>query len=283
MTGDLTTLAKLKVFLEIDATDTAADRSLAQLITSQSSIFLAETRRDILYQRYIETRDGEGTPGIEPRQYPVQRVESVLVDGNTIPQLPALVAGETPSYGWVIAKDRIEIRSAESRLPFVPDDGGSGAFGGLGFLADGGTGPCRFSRGPGNVVLTYWAGFLISGEAATIPASAPYEVQTAGNFYSDVAVTLADGTALTGPYTVSVTGLYTFAAADAGKGILLSYAYVPPDIEQAVHWMVEYHRQGKNHAGQKSKSAGQGETVYFETDAFPDRVQRVIDRHERKF
>lgn len=299
MIGDLTTLSKVKIYLEIDAVDTAADRSLTQLISSQSRIFLSEIRRNILYQKYVEIRDGENNPGIETRQYPIQRVESVLVDGNPITQQPAFVAGQTPGYGWVISGDkgRIEIRSSESRLPFIPDDPGSLPscvfFDGL--SSSGTVTPIRFARGPGNVVLTYWAGYLCNegnGEAATIPASAPYEIQALDNFYSDVGVMLADGvTALskvssspvTGQYAVSSAGLYTFAAADASAGVLLNYAIVPIDIEQAIHWMIEYQRQGQGHVGQKSKEMGTGQVVSFMSDGYDPRAQSTINFYERKW
>lgn len=300
MIGDLTTLAKVKSYLQIDAVDQSADVSLGKLISSQSRTFLTMVRRNILYQHYLEIRDGEGNPGIETRQYPIQKVNTVTVDGNAIIQQPAAVAGQTPGYGWVISADkgRIQIYSSESRLPFIPEDGGTL---GIGFFIDPGFSssavtPIRFTRGPGNVVLDYWAGFLCNegnGEAAVVPSAGPFTVQALDNFYSDVGVVLAadgvtalakvSGTPATGQYAVNASGLYTFAAADAGTAISLNYAIVPIDIEQAIHWMIEYQRQGQGHVGQKSKSLGSGDTVTFSPDAYDPRAQPTINFYERKW
>lgn len=79
---------------------------------------------------------------------------------------------------------------------------------------------------------------LIEGEAKTIPASSAYTVTVAnvpsgGNTITDMGVYYADGSGqltagsvATGKYTVNpATGVYTFAAGDAGKAILISYSY----------------------------------------------------------
>jgi len=281
MVGDLTTLAKVKSYLAIDPYDASADAVLSTLISTQSRLFRSKARRDILYQKYTETRDGTGQPGIEPWQYPVQSVVSVLIDNVTIPAEPTTVAGDAPQYGWVLSRDRIEIvRYPDSLTGFVPD------YGGFGY----GSSPYRFSRGSGNVVLTYWAGYFVSGEAGTIPGS-PYQVQAQDNFYSDSGVTFASGgAALTkvtsaptaSQYSVSATGLYTFAAADTGKGVLLSYAVVPADIEQAVTDMVAWVYARRTREATRSKSGIGGESIVYQTDAIPPSAQAVIDLYERQ-
>ncbi|HWK45128.1 MAG TPA: hypothetical protein VNT30_10420 [Stellaceae bacterium] len=74
-----------------------------------------------------------------------------------------------------------------------------------------------------------------SAEAGAIPAT-PFTVTAANatNFVADLGVyyaatglpltRLASGTPITGQYTVAA-GIYTFAAADTGLGVLLNYAY----------------------------------------------------------
>lgn len=74
--------------------------------------------------------------------------------------------------------------------------------------------------------------------AQTIPASSPYTITVAppnsGTFVADLGILLAaDGTQLTrvasapaaGQYSVSGSGVYTFNATDAGKGVAVSYEY----------------------------------------------------------
>lgn len=76
------------------------------------------------------------------------------------------------------------------------------------------------------------------GEAHAIPASTPYTViiapPSSGTFVADQGVVdattgktyvlIPTGTPTTGQYTVA-SGTYTFAAADAGKAILINYTY----------------------------------------------------------
>jgi hypothetical protein len=275
MANDLVQLAKVKTFLGV--TDSSADAILAQLITSQSSLFRSKVMRDILYKTYVETRDGNGTKAMEPRQYPVKSVTSVLIDQTTIPAQPAYVSGQTPPYGWVLVDDRIEI---EGSWPCgIPPET---------YVGD--SQPATFRRGNGNVLLTYKAGFLALDEAGTIPASSTYTVQSGESFVSDQGVKFSvSGTALVavsgaptaGQYSVSATGLYTFNATDAGKGVLLTYAYVPADIEQAVIDMVQWNYKGRGHVGERSKAGIAGESVVFQTDAIPPSAQAVIDIHAR--
>ena len=73
--------------------------------------------------------------------------------------------------------------------------------------------------------------------ASTIPAGSPYTVTIAppnsGTFVADLGVSDTSGNAYTkvasapttGQYSVSNLGVYTFAAADTGKAILISYEY----------------------------------------------------------
>ncbi len=74
--------------------------------------------------------------------------------------------------------------------------------------------------------------------AAAIPSGTPYELTVAppssGTFLTDLGVVRADtgiqmtrvaSAPATGQYTVNTTGKYTFAAADQGKPVLISYEY----------------------------------------------------------
>jgi hypothetical protein len=273
MIGDLTTLARAKIYLGIS--DSSADAVLANLVTTQSRFFKSQVADDLIFQKYVETRDGNGSSGIDPYHQPLQRVDLLVVDGVTIPAAPATVAGDPPQYGWVTSKGRVEIQPT---APIAPD---------YGDLVYGDT-KYRFTRGVANVVLTYWAGFYESAEAATIPAT-PFQVQTQESFVADYGVTRAsNGTALTkvasapaaGQYSVNATGLYTFAAADVGLAVLIAYSFVPADIEQAVWELVAWRYRERDRIAQRSKGVG-GETVFFQTDGIPPTVKPTIDQYAR--
>lgn len=275
---DLTSLANVKAYLGI--TDTSSDTILQRFLTAMSSAFLAEVSRAIVLQTYVDTFNGSdprvriapalspypgavtyGTDGfagvgyrgyaINLEQYPVQSVTSVVIDGTTIPQRP-----DVNSDGWVLEDQR--------RIELV------------GY---------RFTPNVQNCIVTYTAGFQTS-DSATIPGT-PYQVQTQYLFTSDVSVTIAGVAATkvasapaTGQYSVSSTGLYTFAAADAGKAAVVTYGYIPGDIEEAVIEMVALRHRERDRVGQISATHG-GETVQFIRDAWPAMVQQTIDKYAR--
>lgn len=282
-TGDLTSLASAKAHLGIDPTDTSSDTLLAQFVRSQSRTFQTEVRRDILYKSYVEPRDGNATFSIEPYQYPVVGVDSVVVDGSTILPQPALVAGQAPPDGWVVVNDRIEIvHYPQSIAPYVPD---------YAAMQYGMSNPAStFTRGFGNVVLKYRAGFVIGAEPASVPATpGPYTVQTIETYLSDLGVKYASSNLplakvasapIAGQYSVdNNTGIYTFAAADQGVAVLLSYAYVPGDVEQAVIDLVAWRFKERDRIGQRSASIA-GENISFDS-GLPQSVQMVIERYRR--
>lgn len=77
----------------------------------------------------------------------------------------------------------------------------------------------------------------VTNEPGSIPSASPYTVTAvnASEFYMDLGVyysltgnpltQIASGTPASGEYVVSAEGVYTFAAADEGKGVLLNYMY----------------------------------------------------------
>lgn len=92
------------------------------------------------------------------------------------------------------------------------------------------------------IIVEYDAGFGSKNtEARSIPGTGPFTITAAkaSVFAFDEGVTLvSDGSAFeavasgpaTGQYSVNnTTGVYTFAAADAGKAILIAYSYNVPD------------------------------------------------------
>ncbi|WP_372395294.1 head-tail connector protein (plasmid) [Azospirillum sp. HJ39] len=82
-TGDLTTLAAAKEWLEI--TDTSQDGLLARLITTASTAIQNSLNRPSLAPTvYDGVFDGTGGATIVPKNYPVTDVASVTVDGASV-------------------------------------------------------------------------------------------------------------------------------------------------------------------------------------------------------
>lgn len=154
--GDLTTLVNLKAdWLETEST--ADDTLLGALITSASQQIRRYLQRNGLgfgAQSRTEVRNGTGTPMMLLREWPVNSVQSVQINGVVIP------ASSNGSFGWVAetwnGQDDI-IPPASVQL-----QGGNY----VGFPPYGMPGaPGVFIRGIKNVTFTYNFGF------ATLPPS----------------------------------------------------------------------------------------------------------------
>jgi len=122
--GDLTTLDNVKAWLGLtDPDQTEDDLLLTRLITGVSEFIKMWCRRDFTQQGYIETRDGTGGTRMAFINHPAVAVSSLLIDNRPIPiGDPVLMPG----------------------YYFTPT-----------LLCLNGF---RFTRGYGNVVVTYTAG-----------------------------------------------------------------------------------------------------------------------------
>jgi len=193
------------------------------------------------------------------KNFPVTSVASLSIDGVTVPPRAPLALPQT----------------AASWSGYVFDD--------VRLMLSGWT----FCRGFNNVAVAYAAGFLVSNEAQTIPATSPYTLATLAHWNAgDRGVTYANGTALVavigapgvGQYAVDADGLYTFNAADAGAAVLISYGYVPSDIEQAAidmigDWFVYRSRIGK------LSEAIEGQSITFTNQGITARAQGVLNQY----
>ncbi len=122
-----------------------------------------------------------------------------------------------------------------------------------------------------------------------VPTS-PYQIAVAaplGSWGADAGVTYANGTPLTpvssnptmGQYSVS-SGVYSFAAADANASVLISYSYIPADIEDACINMVGERYSYKGRIGYVSKSLAGQETVTFSVKNMPDYVKSALQPYK---
>ena len=249
----------------------ASTSQVVPLIAQVSRQILSKIQRPrILPSTFTETRDGDGGRRMLLLNYPVLAVSSVIIDGIPIPAAAANASGVSPGSGWLL--------EAVSTDP-------PGRPAGLSMRG------YEFRRGWQNVTATYTAGYQVSGEAWTVPSSSPYQVMVTapfGAWGNDQGVTFTGGAALTlvtgvpsaGQYAVSI-GVYTFAAADAGKAVSISYGYVPFDLSLAAAQWVAESIAYTGHIGQASKTLGGQETVSYKISAVPMQVDALIQPYKR--
>ncbi len=249
---DLTTLAALEAWVG-STSDTA---TLSALITQVSQIILNSLNRgSILPVSYQDTYDGHGGVRLFLKNWPVISINSLAIDGLAIPVSPPLVAGQTSVAGYILST------SSDPSPPGDQQEINLRWF--------------QFCRGVQNVVLSYSAGYQISAEAQAIPGISPYTATPQapyGAWASDQGVMLA-GVAMTrvaispiaGQYSVDVNGIYTFAAANAGQAVSISYGYIPADLSLVCLQVCGEIYAYKGRIGMTSKSLGGQETVSFNT------------------
>ena len=85
-----------------------------------------------------------------------------------------------------------------------------------------------------------------------------------------------------GQYAVS-GGVYTFSAADQNAAILLSYSFIPPDLEQACIELVAERYRYRGRIGEKAKTLGGQETTSYLITDLPPAVKMMLDPYKRVF
>lgn len=266
---DLVTLADLKSWLEVEGTQ---DDDLLSLLISQVSraILSFLDRPSILPTTYTDVIDGGNDSSVMLRYWPVNAIASCTVDGVAMPPAPPFVAGAPAQRGYILDVADAAPPGRMQRLSL--------RYG-------------LFHEGLQNVIISYFAGYQVGNEAAVVPAVPPFTITALasyGAFASDGGVAYVDGAALTpvasnpsaGQYAVA-GGVYTFAVADAGAAVTLTYGYTPHDLALAAkEWASEryaYHAR----IGQASKSLGGQETVSFIVKDIPDFVARILQPYRR--
>lgn len=248
----LTSLGRIKEWLGVDTANTDADALLTRMNRTVSAFVLNHLNRDALsLTQYSDIYDGYGNSFMVLRRNPVYRVLAVSFNGQAIPAATGDGFANPYTNGWVLEPE-YSIMGAQ-RLNFY------------GYVTP---------RHRSAVAVRYTSGYVTT-EAATIPAAADYTVSTVFFWLSDISVAKAsDGTLFTkvdanpgpGQYTVA-NGVYTFNAADASTAIVLTYSFVPSDIENAVIEIVAERYRYMDRIGMVSKSLGGQENVSFSQKA----------------
>lgn len=245
------------------------DNLMQRLISSVSGYIQTWADRVFANAAYTEYRNGQGGPTLPLRNYPVTSVSGLAINGVTIPPAPPLNAPSqqtAPGFalgpgGYVFNDSMLMLRQ---------------------YL---------FYRGMQNVQINYAGGFLVSNEPNTVPAVAPYVAMTQAHWNAgDRGVTYSNGTALvaepygatlaTGQYSVDSNGVYYFAAGDAGAAVLISYGYIPFDIEQATIDCIGDWFKYRSRIGLISEAIEQ-QTITFYNKPMPQRALDVLTKHKR--
>lgn len=255
---NLTTVAKVKTWCGV--THTTDDTLISQLIGQASRLIFSYTgRTNFALTSFTRTIDGRGGQSIILRDFPIYALSSLIISGQTI-----TAATSTTDSGYILS-------AWDGYLPGNPQKLS---------LRD-----YYFCSGIMNVQMSYQAGYTAS-ETQVIPAT-PYTVtttQSQGTWFSDVGVTLngvamtpVTGTPTTGQYKLGTNaGDYVFAAADTGKTVIITYSFIPADIEQACIEIVAERYRYKNRIGEISKSLGGQETISFSTRDMTDYVKMLL-------
>jgi hypothetical protein len=263
--NNLTTLSNVKEWLGL--TGSASDDQLNRLISSASRFILNYLQRSSLFRHICnEVFDGVGQRWQMLKDYPVLSISSLTVGNQGIQASPSAIQS-----GYVLDPWDGVPPGRPQRIGLRGFSFGSAAMDGIS--------------------VQYVAGFGITGEADTIPSASPYTVTVLapnGPWGQDDGVTYASGQALApvatnpaaGQYSV-LEGTYTFAAADAGKQVLISYSYVPADIEQVCCELVGERFKYRNRIGEVSKSLNSQETVSYSQKDMPDTLTTMLQSYQR--
>jgi len=271
--SDLAVLADVKTWLAgssgIGSTD---DALLSRLITDVSGAIAAYLNRPSLTPRTLTERlDGNGRTRLFLSHYPVLAIGSLAIDNVAVAPAAPPAAGAPRPSGYLL-------ESWDGLPPGRPQA--------LDLFA------LSFRRGRQNVVVTYSAGYAVENETASVPAApGPYNVSAAapfGPWASDFGVTYADGAALAavtgtpgaGQYNVSA-GVYSFAAADAGAALLISYGFIPAAINNScIEWVAERYRY-RTRIGQSAQTVAGQQTASYSLKDMPDFVRASLDPYRR--
>lgn len=272
---DLTTLAAVKAWLGIDSSVTASDSLLSALITAASRWELNYlSRGNILLGTYTDYYDGAGygQQRVVLRRWPVLSISAVMLGSVVIqPGVRPTPTNQNSTSGYLL-----------DQWDGIP----AGGMQSLDFYA------YAIPRGRQNVQVTYQAGYAVLGEAGVIPAT-PFKIQAAqlyGAWAADGGVSFATGVALvpiasgtpaTGQYIVDpATGIYTFAAADTGKAVLISYSYIPADLAQACVELVSERFKYRSRIGEASKTLGGQETITYSQKDMTDAISGMLQNYK---
>jgi hypothetical protein len=270
---DLGTVTDLKRWLSVKPS--GQDEMLAMLVATASGQVYEYLQRGPLTSHAVNlTVSGNGKSRLLLPEWPVTSVQSVTLGDRAVQASTGYAAA-----GWTLD----------------PWNG----------LPPGTMQMLRLNRcgafwgGDRNVVVQFTAGYLVSSEAQTVPAVADpgggYTVQVAapnGPWAADGGVTYAMGGAALVPVTgvpvagqyqlaPGLPGRYVFAATDEGKGVLVSYSYIPSVLRQACMEVAAERYVYRSHIGERAVTTQGVRTTSFAAEALSPHVKAMLDPYRR--
>jgi len=271
--SDLATLSDVKTWLAgSSGIGSSDDALLSRLITDVSGAITAYLGRPALTPHALTERlDGNGKTRLFLPQYPVLQVASLIIDNVTVAAAAPPSAGAPHPRGYLLEPwDGLPPGRPQALDLFH----------------------MIYRMGRQNVVAAYSAGYAVENEAASVPvAPGPYNVTAMapfGPWASDAGVIYASGAALVGvagapgagQYNVS-GGAYTFAAADAGAELFISYGFIPAAINNAcIEWVAERYRY-RTRIGQSAQTVQGQMTAAYSLKDIPDFIRASLDPYRR--
>ena len=275
--GDLTTLAAAKAYL----TNAPSDAVISGLISRVSSqIRSILNRRLLVPSTYTQQFSGQNTRQLVLPEYPLLSLSSLVVGGVSVPVAPQVnsVLGFGVPFGY-------RFQPWDGRPPGEP-----AILDLIGF---------SFRGGFQNVVVSYSAGYAVQAEAQVVPAVlGPYTIAPAapyGSWATDQGVVYAatglplvavGASPAAGQYVppspggTTPTQTYLFSSADATKPVLLSYGFIPGDLEQAALDLIAERTALRNRPGLHSMSLASQETFSFDRSGIPAHVVEMLRPYE---
>ena len=257
-----------------------SDTVLRALITRISAHIRAILNRNVLVPRtYVQQFSGQSTRQLVLPEYPLLVLTSLVIDGVTVSIAPQPGPDITSSFGYRFQP----WNGVPPGMPGVLD------LTGLSFI-----------RGLQNVVATYTAGYQVTAEAQTVPAGpspsitpfAPYGSwatdQGVVNATTGVAFTAtSSGTPTVGQYQPPAPDIdtprstYLFNTADANTPVLLSYGFIPADLEQVAIEIIAERAAYRSRVGMHSQSlAGQETMAFYDTSGIPAYAAEMLRPYE---
>ncbi len=267
--SDLAKLADVKAWLSGSSGIGSSDDALiSRLITDVSGAITAYLGRPALTPRdFVDRFDGNGKTRLFLPHYPALQITSLVIDNVAVAEAVPPAAGAPHPRGYLLEFwDGLPPGRPQALDVFHT----------------------MYRKGRQNVVVSYCAGYAVESEAASVPtAPGPYNVAVAapfGPWASDAGVAYGNGTALAavasnpaaGEYAVA-SGVYTFAAADAGASVLISYGFIPAAVNNAcIEWVAERYRY-RTRIGQSAQTVQGQQTASYSLKDLPDFIRASLD------
>lgn len=276
--GDLTTVANFRAY----SPSGGSDALIQSAITRMSRFVLAALNRPSLVpQNYKEQYDGTGTVMLVLPNFPVldNPLLTLVICGCNIQMAPQIANNGGTSYinGCPFG---FRYQSWNGIPPGIAADVEL-------------VGGALYIPGRQNVVVTYKAGYQVTGEALTIEATSYTPIAPYGIWATDQGVTYtSSGLSLTpmpagtilaaGQYippapdiTVPVLN-YTFAAADIGQQVLINYGFIPAEVEQLMIDLTMERLAYRGRIGIRSQALAGQETITYDTSGLTSYIQSEL-------